>query len=81
MDAEILKQKFGDKIVFWGGGASPQKTLVSGTPEEVYEETKKNMEILGKNGGLIGANVHNLQFGVPVENFLAEVKAIKDARP
>jgi uroporphyrinogen-III decarboxylase len=81
MDANNLKDEFGDKLVFWGGGANPQGTLISGTPEEVYEETKKNVEILGKDGGLIAGNVHNLLYNVPVENFLAEVQAIKDAKP
>jgi len=81
MDAQMLNEKFGDKIAFWGGGASPQGTLVTGTPEDVYEETKRNIEALGKGGGLIGGNIHNLQYNVPVDNFLALVQAIKDAKP
>lgn len=80
MDAKELKAKFGDDIVFWGGGCNQQKTLVTGTPEECYEETKHNAEILGKGGGLIGCNVHNLQYGVPIENYLAEMQAFKDVR-
>lgn len=80
MDAEMLKSKFGDKIVFWGGGCNPQDTLINGTPEECYNETKHNAEILGKGGGFIGCNVHNLQYGVPVQNYLAEMQAFKDVR-
>lgn len=78
MDAESLKSKFGDQIVFWGGGCSPQGALSHGTPEEVYNETRKNAAIFSKNGGFIGANVHNLQYEVKPENFLAQIKAYKD---
>ncbi len=80
MDAKNIKSKFGDKLVFWGGGCDPQNTLPNGTPEEVYEETKKNAAILSEGGGYIGGNVHNLQYGVPAENFIAEFNAIKDVR-
>jgi uroporphyrinogen-III decarboxylase len=80
MDAQKLKDNYGDKLVFWGGGANPQGTLVNGTAEEVYEETKKNAEILSKGGGYVAANVHNVQYNVPVDNFVAQVKAFKEAR-
>ena len=79
MDAKILKSSFGDKIIFWGGGCDPQHTLPNGTPEEVYAEAKKNAQIFSQNGGFIGGNVHNLQYGVPVENFVAQMNGIKDA--
>lgn len=81
MDATMLKEKFGDDIVFWGGGCDPQIKLPLGTPEEVYEETKRNAEIFSKGGGFVGGNVHNLQYEVPSENFLAEVQALKDTVP
>lgn len=80
MEAEGLKKEFGKDIVFWGGGCNPQGVLIHGTAEQCYEETKKNAEILGKNGGLIGSNVHNLQYGVPIENYLAVMQAFKDVR-
>jgi uroporphyrinogen-III decarboxylase len=81
MDAVTLKEKFGKSIVFWGGACDPQNTLPYGTPEQVYEETKRNVEILSRGGGLVGANVHNIQYGVPVENVLAEFQAIRDCVP
>lgn len=80
MGAQRLKDAYGDKLTFWGGGCDPQNTLVNGTAEDVYQETKANAAILSENGGYIGGNVHNLQYGVPVDNFLAEMQAIKDAR-
>ena len=38
MDPQQLKDRFGDKITFWGGGVDTQKTLPFGTPEQIREE-------------------------------------------
>ena len=76
MQAETLKREFGDRIAFWGGGVDPQKTLPFGTPEEVAEETKRNVKILSKGGGFVCAAVHNIQGPTPVENILAFFRSI-----
>ena len=76
MDLEFLKDKFGERIVFWGGGINPQKTFPFGTPEEVKEETKKNVSILSKNGGYICSAIHNIQSNTPVENIISFFKAV-----
>ena len=76
MDSEVLKQKYGDKLTFWGGGVNTQSTLPSGTPEEVTEEVKRQVRILGKDGGFVFNAIHNIQANVPVENFLAMIEAL-----
>ncbi len=76
MDLEFLKQTYGDRLVFWGGGVDPQKTLPFGTPEEVAEETKRNVAILSRGGGYVCAAVHNIQGPTPVENIIAFFRAI-----
>ncbi len=76
MDLRYLKSKYGDRIVFWGGGINTQKTLLFGTPFEVEEETKKNIRILKKGGGYICSAVHNIQPFVPVENIISFFQAI-----
>ncbi len=81
MDAESIKKAFGKEIVFWGGGCNPQETMPSATPEEVYAETKQTAEVLSRGGGFVGGNIHNVQPDVPVENLLAELKALKDTVP
>lgn len=81
MDAALLKEKFGKHIVFWGGGCDPQTVLPHGTPDEVYRQTKRNAELLSKGGGLIGGNVHNVQYEVPAANLIAEMKAFTDTCP
>ena len=76
MEPETLKARFGDRVVFWGGGVDPQKTMPFGTPEQVAEETKRNVAILSKGGGFVCAAVHNIQGPTPVENILAFFRSI-----
>ncbi len=70
MEPDRLKEAFGDRLTFWGG-INTQETLPFGTPEEVVEETKRIISILGKGGGYILNSVHNIQAEVPPENIVA----------
>lgn len=76
MDTNILKERYGDNITFWGGGVDTQKVLSFGTPAEVEEQVLQQCEILGKNGGFVFNTVHNIQANVPVENMAAMIKAL-----
>ena len=78
MDPAELKAEFGDRITFWGGGIDTQNTLPTGTPEQVRERTKKNIEIFKPGGGFVFATIHNMQPDVPVENVLAMLDAIRE---
>ena len=44
MEPERLMKDFGGKIVFWGGGCDTQKILPLGTPEQIKEHVKHNIE-------------------------------------
>lgn len=70
MDARMLKDKYGDKFVFWGGGVDTQHTLPYGTVDEVREEVKHNSAILGEGGGFVFGTCHNIVSNVPVENII-----------
>lgn len=70
MDVYELKEKYGERIAFWGG-ISTQKTLPYGTPEAVAEETKQLTAALAKNGGYIIAPAQEIQADVPFENLCA----------
>jgi uroporphyrinogen decarboxylase len=70
MEPERLKEEFGDRIGFWGG-INTQRVLPFGTPEEVAEETKHIISVLGKGGGYVLNSVHNIQPEVPPENIVA----------
>lgn len=78
MDKNMLKQNFGDRLVFWGGGVDTQHLLPEGTPEQVYEQAKECLSIFSKNGGYVFNTIHNIVPGVPVENIDALARAVKD---
>lgn len=71
MEPVNLKARFGDKLSFWGGGIDAQHILPHGTPDQVREEVRKNLEAFKPGGGYVFNNVHNIQAGVPPENVVA----------
>lgn len=75
-----LKETYGDKLTFWGGGVDTQQTLPFGTPEEVYNEVMDRLGIFAKNGGYVFATKHNVMANVPAENLRAIYRAVKDNR-
>lgn len=76
MDPRHLKDTYGDKITFWGGGVDTQKVLSFGTPEDVKKQVQSECEILSKNGGFVFNTVHNIQANVPTENMVAMLDTI-----
>ena len=76
-DLPLLKEKYGDRIVFCGG-IDTQKILPFGTPKDVKKEVKRVSEILGEGGGYILASVHTIMNDVPAENILAMVQAVEN---
>ena len=77
MDPQTLKDRFGDKITFWGGGVDTQKTLPFGTPEEVRRQVRERIKIFGHGGGFVFNTVHNVQAGTPAENLVALYEAVR----
>jgi len=71
MKPEVLKRQFGGEICFWGGGVDAQHILPSGTPAEVAENVRNNLNAFMPGGGYVFNNVHNVQGEVPAENLLA----------
>ena len=71
MDPVELKRRFGDSLVFWGGGCDSQHVLPFGTPDEVREDVRRNVEALKPGGGYVFNNIHNVQSEVPPENVVA----------
>jgi uroporphyrinogen-III decarboxylase len=78
MDPEWLKETFGDRLTFWGGGVDTQRVLPFGTPDEVYDHVVDRVRVLAPGGGFIWAGVHNIQSTVPPENILAAIEAVHD---
>ena len=80
MDPRTLKERFGDRITFWGGGVDTQNTLPFGTPEDVHRQVCELCEIFGRDGGFVFNTVHNIQANVPVENVVAMFETLKEIR-
>jgi hypothetical protein len=78
MDPKVLKQKYGDHLVFWGGGVDTQGAFAFGTPQQVKDQVRSQCEILNKNGGFVFNTVHNIQANVPFENVVAMLDALKE---
>jgi hypothetical protein len=78
MDPKLLKKKYGDRIVFWGGGVDTQGVFAFGKPHEVEDQVKRQCEILNNNGGFVFNTVHNIQANVPFENVVAMLNALKE---
>jgi len=70
MDSKALKEKFGNRICFWGG-IDTQHVLPYGSQEEVKEEVRRRIKDLAPGGGYVLAPVHNVQPDVPPENLCA----------
>ncbi len=76
MDPQHIKDRYGDRITFWGGGVNTQATLPYGTPEEVKTEVRERCEIFGKKGGFVFNSIHNIQAQTPIENVVAMVDTV-----
>lgn len=78
MDPVRLKQEFGGRLAFWGGGIDSQTVLPFGTPDEVRAQVYERIRVFGPGGGFVFAPIHNIQGDVPLENLLAMYQAARD---
>ncbi len=80
MEPQTLKDRFGERISFWGGGVDTQKTLPFGTADDVRREVRQRIEIFNRDGGFVFNTVHNVQAGTPMENLRALYETVKEMR-
>jgi len=76
-DLPALKKRFGKNMVFCGGIDS-HRILPFGSVEEVRQEVRRVMQILGPGGGCMIGPVHTVMNDVPPENVLAMVDAVEE---
>jgi len=76
-DLPSLKKRFGKNIAFCGG-IDTHRILPFGSVEEVREEVRRVMQILGPGGGFMIGAVHTVMDDVPPENVLAMVDAVEE---
>ena len=73
-----LKRDYGRDLVFWGGGVDTQGILPRGTPQEVKNDVRRNIEALAPGGGYVFNTIHNIQADVPPENLIAMWEALQE---
>ncbi len=78
MEPAHLKQAYGRRLTFWGGGVDTQKVLPFGTPAQVREQVLARCEIFSKDGGFIFDAIHNVQARTPVANIVAMIDAVHE---
>ncbi|HPD28392.1 MAG TPA: uroporphyrinogen decarboxylase family protein [Phycisphaerae bacterium] len=71
MEPARLKKEFGKDVTFWGGGCDTQKVLPRGTPQEVRDHVRRNIDLLAPGGGFVFTQVHNILSEVPPANIVA----------
>jgi uroporphyrinogen-III decarboxylase len=76
MEPVELKRRFGDQIVFWGGGVDTQHTLPFGTADDVRREVWERIHAFGPGGGFVFNPIHNVQAQTPIENLMAMFEAL-----
>lgn len=78
MDPKVLKERFGNRVTFWGGGVNTQHTLPFGTPDEVRREVRDRIDAFAPGGGFVFNSIHNIQAGTPIENVIAMFETVRD---
>jgi hypothetical protein len=76
MEPQVLKERFGDRVTFWGGGVDTQDTLPNRSPDEVRAEVHDRIRAFGLGGGFVFNTSHNVQPLTPVENVLAMYETV-----
>jgi len=78
MAPETLKERYGHRISFWGGGVDTQQTLPFGTADEVRAEVRERVRIFGRGGGFVFNTIHNVQSRTPAENLVALYETVRE---
>ena len=76
MDPELLVDKYGGRIVFWGGGVDTQQTLPFGEPDQIHRQVAERLRIFNAKRGFVFSTVHNIQCNTPTENVLAMFRTL-----
>jgi len=68
MDIKLLKEKYGDRLVLWGGVTN--ESLILGTPADIEREAKYAFRWGAPGGGFIYGASHSLAVGTKYENLM-----------
>jgi uroporphyrinogen decarboxylase len=76
MDAAGLKRDFGARLTFWGGACDTRDILIKGTPAQVTDHVRRQVDIWRPGGGFVFQQVHNILADVPPANVVAMYEAV-----
>jgi hypothetical protein len=76
MDLRLLKERYGERLCFFGGVNC--ETLVEGTPDLARAEVRYAIQHAAPGGGLVIATGNVLQPGTNLDNYLAARQATRD---
>jgi uroporphyrinogen decarboxylase len=76
MKPKRLKQEFGQRMTFWGGGCDTHRVLPQASPNEIQEHVREMVDVMSPGGGFIFQQVHNIMSDVPPENVVAMFNAV-----
>jgi uroporphyrinogen decarboxylase len=68
MNAAHLKDRYGGKLTFWGGGCDTRDVLPNGTADQITRHVEEQIRIFSPGGGFVFQQVHNIMANVPPEN-------------
>jgi len=71
IDYAAIKKEYGNEISFWGAGVDTQRVFDIGTPQQVRDDVRQNIEIMAPGGGYVCTPIHNTQASVSPENYMA----------
>ena len=80
MDPASLKERFGDRLIFYGGVFDAVSLQSTTDPELVYAKVKANIHALSRGGDYIFAGVHNLPGDLPESHLESMLEAYRDCR-
>ena len=76
MEPAGLKNDFGGKLTFWGGGCDTREMITKGTPAQVGDHVRRMMDVWRPGGGYVFQQVHNIMADVPAANIVAMFDAV-----
>jgi len=74
MDLKRLKEKYGDKMAFWGG--INIENLVEGTPKENREDVVYALKYAAPGGGLILGTSNSVMYGSRYDNYMTALDTL-----
>lgn len=75
MDLALLKERYGSKVTLFGAIEGAQ--LLSCRPDQIREMVRRQIQAAGGNGRFVLTTSNSVQLGIPAENYLTMLDALK----